>query len=147
MDRFRTLYVLCGAIALSLLMVNVVLTILFLSGLLLPAAEAPKAILLMLFSLGLLLLVAAPAAKRAVFKRAEAEGFDGDRERLFAAYQTSHIVAFAMREAAGLIGFVLALMTGNPWWSWGLGGAALIAMIVDRPRPESPAEGQIPGPK
>jgi len=133
-DRFRTLYVLCGAIALSLLMINVVLTVLFFSGSLPAAFEIPRAVSLVLFSLGLLLLVAAPAAKRAVFKRAEAEGFDGDRERLFAAYQTSHIVAFAMREAGGLIGFVLALMTGNPWWSWGLGGAALIAMIVDRPR-------------
>jgi len=147
MDRFRTLYVLCGAIALSLLMVNVVLTVLFLSGSLPPASDTPKAILLVLFSLSLLLLAAAPAAKRAVFKRAEAEGFDSDRKRLSAAYQTSHIVAFAMREAGGLIGFVLALMTGNPWWSWGLGGAAVIALIVDRPRPESSAEGQIPGPK
>lgn len=135
-DRYRQLVIVCGAIAISLLMVNVVLTVLFLSGSLLAASEASEAVSLVLFSLGLLLLVAAPAAKRAVFKRAEAEGFDGDRERLFAACQRSNIVAFAMREAAGLTGFVLALMTGNPWWSWGLGGAALIAMIVDRPRPE-----------
>jgi hypothetical protein len=134
MDRFRTLYVLCGAIALSLLMVNLVLTVLFFSRSL-PAAGTPGAISLVLFSLGVLLLAAAPAIKRAVFKRAEAEGFDGDRDRRFAAYQRANIVACAMREAGGLIGFVLALRTANPWWSWGLGGAALIAMIVDRPRP------------
>jgi hypothetical protein len=27
-------------------------------------------------------------------------------------------------------------MTANPWWSWGLGGAAAIAMVVDWPKQE-----------
>ena len=115
-------------------MVNVVLTILYVSGQLL-GSRLPEALPLVLFALGLVLLGVAPAVKGAVFKRADAEGFDGSVERRFAAYQTATIVAFALREAAGLIGFTLALLTGNPWWSWGLGGAALIAMYVDRPRP------------
>jgi hypothetical protein len=35
---------------------------------------------------------------------------------------------------AALLGFVLALLNGNPWWSWAIGAAALTAMFVDRPR-------------
>ncbi len=94
----------------------------------------------MIFSLAavaLALLVAAPSVKRAIFKRADAEGFDGDAERRAAAYQKATIVAFALREAGGLIGFVLAAITGSYWWAWGLGGAALIAMAMDWPKREN----------
>lgn len=94
----------------------------------------------MIFSLvvvGLALLVAAPAVKRAIFKRADAEGFDGDQEKRLAAWQKATIVAFALREAGGLIGFVLTAITGNSGWAWGLGGAALIAMAMDWPKREN----------
>lgn len=94
----------------------------------------------MIFSLvavGLALLVAAPAVKRAIFKRADAEGFDGDPEKRLAAWQKATIVAFALREAGGLTGFVLTAITGNSWWIWGLGGAALIAMAMDWPKREN----------
>jgi hypothetical protein len=134
-DRYRQLQIVCGAIAMGLLMLNAVLTYLYASKQL-PVSEVSPAIPLALFAVSLLLLGAASAVKRAVFKRADAEGFEGDPDRRFAAYRTATLVAFAMREAAGLVGFVLALMTGNPWWSWGLGGAALIAMYLDRPRLE-----------
>ncbi|HKI02685.1 MAG TPA: hypothetical protein VKK31_11965 [Thermoanaerobaculia bacterium] len=134
--RHRQLLIVCGAIGLSLLMVNVVFTFLYLSRPL-PGSDVPQALPLVLFSLGLVFLGAAPAVKRSIFKRADAEGFDGNPEGRFAAYQTATIVAFAMREAAGLLGFVLAILTGNPWWSWGLGGVALVAMVLDRPRPET----------
>ena len=104
----------------------------------------------MIFSLAavaLVLLVAAPAVKRAVFKRADAEGFDGDPEKRRAAWQKATLVAFALREAAGLIGFVVAAITGNSWWAWGLGGAALIAMVMDWPKRETWVSDQTPGPK
>jgi hypothetical protein len=136
-DRYRQLLIVCGAIAMGLLMVNAVLTYLYASKQI-PVSEVPQAVPLALFALALLLLGVASAVKRAVFKRAEAEGFEGNPDRRFAAYQTATLVGFAMRETAGLLGFVLALMTGNPWWSWGLGGAALIAMYLDRPRLEMP---------
>lgn len=100
---------------------------------------------LFLFFAGLALLIAAPSVKRAIFKRADAEGFDGDAERRAAAYQKATIVAFALREAGGLTGLVLTAITGSPGWSWGLGGAALIAMAMDWPRRE-PMD-QTPGPK
>jgi len=87
-----------------------------------------------LAAVALALLVAAPSVKRAIFKRADAEGFDGDPEKRRAAWQNATIVAFALREAGGLIGFMLAAITGNSWWAWGLGGAALIAMALDWPK-------------
>lgn len=90
-----------------------------------------------LVTVALALLVVAPAVKRAIFKRADAEGFDGDQEKRLAAWQKATIVAFALREAAGLIGFVLAVITGSYWWICGLGGAALIAMAMDWPRREN----------
>jgi len=137
MDRSRRLQIVCGAMALSVVLANVVLTALWLSGSL-PPKPQPPAVPLALFAVSLVLLVAAPAVKRAILKRYEAEGFDGDRDRLLAALSTATIVAFALREAAGLLGFGLALLTGNPWWSWGLGGAALLAMFVDRPVNQGP---------
>jgi len=100
-----------------------------------------------LAAVALALLVAAPSVKRAIFKRAEAEGFDGDPEKRRAAWQKATIVAFALREAGGLIGFVLTAITGNSWWAWGLGGAALIAMAMDWPRREHLGMDQTPGPK
>jgi hypothetical protein len=146
MNRFRNLNVLCLALAMSVVMVNVMLILLRASGgPLFPGP--PRAVVLMLFALGVVLLVASPSLKAAIFKRAEAEGFEGDADRLFAAYQRATIAAFALREAAGLIGFVLSVMTGNPWWSWGMGGAALIAMIVDWPKPQALGWDQTPGPK
>jgi hypothetical protein len=93
---------------------------------------------LSLAAVSLALLVAAPAVQRALFKRADAEGFDGDPEKRLAAWRKATIVAFALREAAGLIGFVLTGITGSSWWAWGLGGAALIAMAMDWPKREHP---------
>jgi F0F1-type ATP synthase membrane subunit c/vacuolar-type H+-ATPase subunit K len=132
-DRYRQLLVICGAIAASLVMVNVVLAILLASGSV-PSQDPPPALPLVMFGIGLVLLVTAPSIKRAIFKRAEAEGVEGGARA--AAWTSATIVASALREAAGLLGFVLAFLTGNPWWSWGLGGAALLAMYVDRPRRE-----------
>ena len=146
MDRFRNLTILCIAIATSIVLVNLVLIFLLSSGSTL-STELPKPVTVAVFAASLVLLASAPAVKGAVFKRADAEGFEGDPDRRFVAYQTAYIVAFAMREAAGLLGFMLALMTGNPWWSWGLGGAALISMIFDWPKPEAIGWDQTPGPK
>ena len=133
MDHYRRLLILCGAIALSLVMVNVVLAILLVAGSL-PSQSPPPALPPVMFGIGLLLLVTAPSVTRAVFNRAEAEGFEGEARAK--AWTTATIVASALREAAGLLGFVLSLLTADPWWSWGLGGAALLAMILDRPRRE-----------
>lgn len=145
MDRFRNLNIICRALTMSVVLVNLLLTYLFFSGSL-PPSGFPKPVAVAIFAVALTLLAASPAVKGAVFKRAGAEGFDNPDQR-FAAYQTACIAAFAMREAGGLVGFILALLTGNPWWGWGLGAAALISMIADWPKPEALGWDQIPGPK
>lgn len=134
-DRFRQLHTICGAILSGLILVNAVLLVLLQSGSIQPA-PLPQTVPMILFAIALALLVASPAVKGAVFKRIGAEGFGADPGKIFAAYQTANIVAFALREAGGLIGFILSMLTANPWWSWGLGGAAVIAMIFDWPKRE-----------
>jgi hypothetical protein len=134
-DRFRKLHILCGAILAGPVLMNAVLAVLLAEGALEPVA-LPRPAVLCLFAVGVALLASSSAVKRAVFKRIGAAGFGGSLDKVFAAYQTSNLIAFAMREAAGSIGFVLALLTANPWWSWGLGGAAVIAMISDWPKQE-----------
>ena len=130
---FRTLRIICFALLASVVLVNVVLTILYVTGDL-PRTEVKKAMPLIFFSLALILLAASPAVKRALLKRSGAEHAPLDVSDRAGDYMSANIIAFAMREGAGLMGFVLSLLTGNPWWSWGLGAAAVIAMIVDWPK-------------
>ena len=134
LDRIRSLQIVCGAIVLGLLLVNAVLLILLARGL--TPVPIPKTVSIVLFAAGVALLVAAPAVKGAVYKRADAEGIQGDLGKVFAAYRKATLIAFALREAGGLIGFVLSILTANPWWSRGLGGAAVIALALDWPRRE-----------
>src|SRR3954452_16592661 len=104
MNRYRQLVILCSAIALSLVMVNVILTVLLISGSLPPKTSLPQAVLLGMFAFSLMILVAAPSIQRAILKRYEAEGDPG---ALATGYTTATLVAFALREAAGLLGFML----------------------------------------
>jgi hypothetical protein len=133
LDRIRNLQIVCGAVALGLVLVNLALFIV--RGKLQPA-PIPGIVPIVLFLVGVAILVAAPAVKGAVYKRADAEGIQGDLGKVFAAYRKATLIAFALREAGGLIGFILSILTGNPWWSWGLGGAAVIAMLFDWPKRE-----------
>ena len=146
MDRFRNLNIICFALTMSVVLVNLLLTSLFFSGQL-PPTGIQKPVAVAIFAVALTLLVASPAVKGAVFKRADAEGFEDNPARRFAAYQTAYIAAYALRESGALLGFILALLTGSPWWSWGLGAAALISMIFDWPKPQALGWDQIPGPK
>jgi hypothetical protein len=131
-QRLRRLQTICGALALSVVLMNVVITFLWLSGSL-PPKILPESEILGTFAAALVMLVAAPSIKRAILKRTEAE-FEGDRDRWLLAWSTATLFAFVLREGAGLLGFVLALLNGNPWWSWAAGAAALLAMFVDRPQ-------------
>lgn len=133
--RLNQLRIICLALVMSVVMINVVLLVLKASGDFPPPSIQPP-VPLVLFTVALVLLVSSPAVKGAVFKRADAEGFGGDPLKRLAAFQTATIVANAMREAAGIIGFLLALMSGNLWWSWGLGAAAVIAILMDWPKAE-----------
>jgi len=134
LDRIRNLQIVCGAVALGLVLANTVLGLLLARGV--TPGPISQTVSIMLFAAGVALLVAAPAVKGAVYKRADAEGIQGDLGKVFAAYRKATLMAFALREAGGLIGFILSILTGNPWWSWGLGGAAVIAMLFDWPKRE-----------
>ncbi|HEY0514994.1 MAG TPA: hypothetical protein VGH73_24075 [Thermoanaerobaculia bacterium] len=134
LDRIRNLQIVCGTVVLGLVLVNAILAILLRRGL--TPVHLPQTVVFIAFAAAVGLLVAAPAVKGAVYKRADAEGIHGDLGQVFAAYRTATLAAFALRETAGLIGFALAVTTANPWWSWGLGGAAAIAMILDWPKRE-----------
>lgn len=129
------LRIVCLALVLSVVMINVTLLVLSATGGL-PEPSLQPPLPYVLFAVALVLLVSSPAVKGAVFKRADAEGFEGDPMKRLAAFRTATIVANALREAAGIIGFLLALLSGNLWWSWGLGAAAVIAMLVDWPKAE-----------
>ena len=128
----RTLRIICFALLSSVVLVNLVLTFLYATGDL-PQGEVKKLVPPIFFTLALILIAASPAVKRALLKRSDSEHVIGAAERA-GDYMSANIIAFALREGAGLIGFVLSLLTGNPWWSWGLGGAAVLAMIVDWPK-------------
>lgn len=130
---FRTLRVICFALLAGVVLVNLVLTFLYATGDL-PEKEIKALVPPIFFSLALILLVASPAVKRALLKRSDAEHAPLDVSDRAGDYMSANIIAFALREGAGMMGFVLSLLTGNPWWSWGLGGAAVIAMIVDWPK-------------
>ncbi len=76
-----------------------------------------------------LAIFAAPVAAVLALRTAEGRG-PAARP---AAYQQSVIVAFALREAAGIIGIVVALLTGEWLWAAGLTGAAALAMAAGWP--------------
>ena len=56
-----------------------------------------------------------------------------DPEARANAYQQSVVAAFALREAAGIIGIVVTLLTGHWLWSAGLTGAAALSMATGWP--------------
>jgi hypothetical protein len=97
-------------------------------------AALPDVAFTALLVTAVVLLTAAPAVMRAIYKRADAEGFGGDRDRALAAYAAATLAAFRLRALAALLGFGLAVATGERGWSWGLGGAAAIAMLLGWPR-------------
>lgn len=131
--RLRRLQNACGAMLLAIGALNVVA---FLIPWMQPGKPAsfPNVLVTTLLVTAVVLLVAAPAVMRAIYKRADAEGFEGDRGRALAAYAVATLAAFRLRGLAALIGFGLAVATGDRGWSWGLGGAAAIAMLLGWPR-------------
>jgi hypothetical protein len=131
--RLRRLRAACGAMLLGLGALNVVA---FLIPWMRPGRPAafPNVAVTALLVAGVALLFAAPAVMRAIYKRADAEGFEGDRGRALAAYAAATLAAFRLRALAALLGFGLAVATGERGWSWGLGGAAAVAMLAGWPR-------------
>jgi hypothetical protein len=72
----------------------------------------------------------APLIAGAILRAGEARQ---DRDARLDAYQQAVIVGFALREAAGIVGIVLAFLTGNWLWAAGLCGGAALAMATGWP--------------
>lgn len=78
---------------------------------------------------GVALLVVAPVVQRKVRESARGTTPTGAVN----AFRVSTIVGFALREAAAVLGLVIAVLTGQPLWCYGLSAAALGAMILGWP--------------
>lgn len=111
------------------------------AGKLHPLGADGDKIQLILAPLAVALLGIAPALKRALFKRAEAEGFGDDVGRWLAAHRTAVLVASALREGAALLGFLMGLLTGQALFSYLFSGLALATLIFDWPKAGDLEEG------
>ena len=58
---------------------------------------------------------------------------DGSPAEIAGRYRAGAIVAFAVREGAGLIGILASLLVGAPNWVLGYGGATLLVMAFGWP--------------
>lgn len=57
-----------------------------------------------------------------------------DRDTVYQRFQTGTIVGMALREGAGLMGGILAMLSGSLPWLLGLTGVSMLAMILAWPR-------------
>lgn len=134
--RLRILNVIWAAIAGGLVMLAAVATFLARGTDMTPALEVGAAlpVKLALAGAAAALLLIAPVVSRQLLSRVrEAAHLDVALQR----YQEAVVVGFAMREAVGLVGFVIAVLTGDLVWCYALTGAALLAMFFARPTRET----------
>lgn len=125
----RTVTILAGAFAASVLAFAVVAAVLVASGVF---SEGSPAILELLPIIGVTLLalpVAAPVVGRKIIEAA------GDTvDEVLQGWTQGHIVAMAMREGMGLAGITLALVAGSVPWIVGFGAVSLAAILLGWPR-------------
>lgn len=101
-----------------------------------PSEALPAALVPVLIVVAALLLLAAPAIGNAI-KRPERDmtgGAAGTASQRLERFRTGHIVAFALRETAAILGLVLTLVTSNLDWVLILGAATMVAMLLGWPR-------------
>lgn len=102
----------------------------------------PAPVPAVLAGLGVVLLLVAPMIEARL--RAGTAGEGGDRA--MQGFRTATLVGFALREAAAILGLVIAVTTGSPLWCYVLSLAALVAMASawpSRSRLERHARGAV----
>lgn len=77
-----------------------------------------------LAALGVVLLLVAPVVE----SRLRAGTAGEDWERAIQGFRTATLAGFGLREAAAVLGLVIAVTTGGPLWCYVLSLAALVAM-------------------
>jgi len=110
-------------------------------GKLRPLMADGETVQLVLAPLAVALLGIAPALKRALFKRAEAEGFGGDTGLWLAAHRRAVLVASVLREGAALAGFLMSLVSAQAHWSYLFSALAAVTLILDWPKASDLEEG------
>lgn len=88
-------------------------------------------------AVALSLLAAAPIVQRktmegATRRQRPEEGMLASLEH----FRLGTLMAFMLREGAAIVGLMLALLTGNPNWCYGLAAVTMVAMIWGWPRRE-----------
>jgi hypothetical protein len=91
-----------------------------------PATPGPAVIAPILGVIGILQLFGAAAIESRLKRRAPG------------AAGAASIIAFGLREAVAVYGLITYAVTGDFFWSVGLAGAALVAMILGWPRGGGP---------
>jgi hypothetical protein len=134
-QHLRLVRLVVGAVAASCCLLALVIYLLAHSGQLRALSTDADKIQLVFAPLAVALLAVAPAMKRAIFKRAESAGFGGDVERWLAAHRTAVIVAAALREGSAILGLLMSLLSGQPRWSYLFSALAVVALLVDWPKP------------
>ncbi len=113
-----------------------------------PRAVLPSPLPGMLAATGALLLVAAPLVERRLLARQRQTPGGATAADRLDRYRTAKLVGFALREAAAVVGLVLALASGSPRWAVLFGAAAWVGMALGWPRArELPAPAAVAAPQ
>jgi hypothetical protein len=118
-----------GAMAVAVAVSMLVLWQFLASGGLGEGGEEPIAAVLVVVAA--LFLVAAPVAERLLLARG---GPRQDEAAAVQGYLVAKVVSLALREAVGLLGFVVGFLTGRLLWGLAIGAASLLAMALAWPR-------------
>lgn len=138
--QVRTLQVICVAFASSLLLyAGLAWTLVEVLGFQ-AIAELDPAITTTIAVAALATLPAAEMLTKMLRSKAAALGQDTGAEVALQSYSQGVIVGFATREACGVIGLVLSLLTGSWLYAVTLSAVALVAMLVAWPRSHSVEE-------
>jgi hypothetical protein len=146
-ERLRSLRVICLALA-AAVGVYAALSWLLLRVLEIEVAPGlPPAVPLTLTALAMILILLSSRLRTTLLGRAfprpplgppvnggmKSAGLAVSEEAMVAAYRQATLVSFALLEGAGLLGLVVALLSGKPFYGLALCAAALLAMATRWP--------------
>jgi hypothetical protein len=133
----RTLNLVWGAMVGGVVVFAGVCFFLLRSGSVRPQPDPDSHLALILVTAGFAALVAAPFVGRALtLWTAPTRGGGEELERALGAYRSAVVVASGLREAAGLLGGLTVLLTGQLVAGLALAGAAVVMLVRGRPQRE-----------
>lgn len=127
-ERFRVLHIIVGGLILGVVVFAAMATWLITSG---TFVGTGSPVPLEAVGVGVMALIFLTPVLAGKAKEAPP---DADRDTVFMQFQTGTIVGMAVREGAGLMGGVLALLAGSLPWLVGLTGALVLAMVLAWPK-------------